>query len=187
MREATMTAPAPLVVLAVPPLPPYVVWADPPRSALPAPGEHVVDPVRSTVTLSVRRWGRWLRFTSPVAGWMRAEHSAELAVDLTVDLAELAAGTGPGLWIAAAHPEAWQGVWVLQGSAEICGVRRPLTLWLDPVERRPDGRRGSPRQASSTAGTSGSRPRWPLAGCGSISAWSPSRTRPVAAGRIGGC
>jgi hypothetical protein len=140
MREATMTAPAPLVVLAVPPLPPYVVWADPPRSALPAPGEHVVDPVRSTVTLSVRRWGRWLRFTSPVAGWMRAEHSAELAVDLTVDLAELAAGTGPGLWIAAAHPEAWQGVWVLQGSAEICGVRRPLTLWLDPVERRPDGR-----------------------------------------------
>jgi hypothetical protein len=134
-----MTSPAPWVVLAVPPLPPCVVWADPPRSTLPAPGEHVVDPGRSTATLSVRRWGRWLRFTSPVAGRMRADRSAELAVDLTVDLAELAAGTGPGLWIAAAQPTALKGVWVLQGSAEICGVRRPLTLWLDPVDRRPDG------------------------------------------------
>jgi hypothetical protein len=149
MREGTVTglarspcttaASAPWVVLAVPPLPPYVVWADPPRSALPAPGEHVVDLGRSTATLSVRRWGRWLRFTSPVAGRMLAEPSAELAVDLTVDLADLAAGTGPGLWIAAAHPRAWRGVWVLQGSAEVCGVRRPLTLWLDPVDRRPDG------------------------------------------------
>jgi hypothetical protein len=135
----TAPAPAPWVVLAVPPLPPYVVWADPPRSALPAPGEHLVDPRRSTVTLSVRRWGRWLRFTSPVAGRMRAERSSELAVDLTVDLADLAAGTGPGLWIAAAQPTAINGVWVLQGSAEICGFRRPLNLWLDPVERRPDG------------------------------------------------
>jgi hypothetical protein len=134
-----LPAPAPWVVVAVPPLPPLVVWPAPPRSALPAPGEHVVDPGRSTVTLSVRRWGRWLRFTSPVAGRMWAEPSADLAVDLTVDLAELAAGTGPGLWIAATHPTAQMGVWVLQGSAEVCGLRRPLTLWLDPVDRRPDG------------------------------------------------
>jgi hypothetical protein len=127
------------VVLAVPPVPPYVVWAYPPRSALPLPGEHAVDPGRSTLRLSVRRWGRWLRFTSPVAGRIWAERSAELAVDLAVDLAELAGGTGPGLWIAAAHPTAENGVWVLHGSAEVSGLRRPLTLRLDPVERGPDG------------------------------------------------
>jgi hypothetical protein len=133
-------------------------WYEPPPppdpASLPPPGRYHVDPARSSVRAEVRdRRRRWRAGTSGVTGTLRFRDGSATVV-LAVETAGLRTGdperdralhglldppSCPLLRFTALELAAAHGAWLVPGHVTLCRRRAPVALWLDPVERRPDG------------------------------------------------
>ena len=133
--------PLPWELLAIAPLPPLPPPAPPPTPVtLPVAGEHVVDPERSTATLTIRRFGRRDRLTGTVSGLLRADRSVgHLALDVASTIAGPRSGDVVPLRLTGTDLAAVHGEWMLHCRAEIDDARVPLPLRLGPAVHRPDG------------------------------------------------
>ena len=131
----------PWELLAIAPLPPLPPPAPPPTpSTLPVAGEHVVDPDRSTATLTIRRFGRRDRLTGTVSGLLRADRSVgHLVLDVASTIAGPRSGDVVPLRLTGTDLAAVHGEWLLHCRAEFDDARVPLPLWLGPADHRPDG------------------------------------------------
>ena len=132
-------------------------WYEPPPppdlSDLPPPGRYHLDPARSSVRAEVRGLRRWRAGTAGVTGTLRFVRGSA-AVELAVETAGLRSGdlkrdrtlhgllnppSYPLLRFTATELAAAHGAWLVPGQVTLRGRAAPVALWIDPVDRLPDG------------------------------------------------
>jgi polyisoprenoid-binding protein YceI len=132
-------------------------WYEPPPppdpSDLPPPGRYHLDPARSSVRVQVRGLRRWQAGSAGVTGTLRFARGSA-AVELTVETAGLRSGdperdrklhglldppSFPLVRFTATELAAAHGAWLVPGQVTLRGRAVPVALWIDPVDRLPDG------------------------------------------------
>ena len=132
-------------------------WYEPPPppdlSDLPPPGRYHLDPARSSVRAQVRGLRRWQAGSAGVTGTLRFGRGSA-AVELAVETAGLHSGdperdrtlhgvldppSFPLVRFTATELAAAHGGWLVPGQVTLRGRAVPVALWIDPVDRLPDG------------------------------------------------